>query len=147
MALTELRVTGYRSLRKVRLPLQQLNVVTGPNGSGRSSLYRVLQLIARIGEGEFANSLAREGGFLSALWAGTRTSQKPHRMSLGFRTTDFTFELSCDFPQPSDSLSCYDAQIKEEAIWFGERRKPTTTLLERSAGNTKVRDVDGNRVD
>ncbi len=45
MPLKELQVSGYRSLRNVRLPLQQLNVVTGPNGSGKSNLYKVSWLL------------------------------------------------------------------------------------------------------
>lgn len=147
MALTELRVSRYRSLRSIRLPLSQLNVITGPNGCGKSSLYRVLWLIARICEGNFARSLAREGGLISALWAGPRTSTKPHRMSLGFRTGDFTFELSCGFPPPQDTLFPYDAQIKEEVVWIGDRRKPTTTLLERGPGSTQIRDAIGKRVE
>ncbi len=147
MALTELQVSGYRSLRNIRLPLQQLNVITGPNGCGKSNLYRVLWLLARICEGEFARSLAREGGLISALWAGPRTNQKPHRMSLGFRAEEFTFEMTCGFPQPQDSFFRYDAQIKEEAIWFGEKRKPTTTLLERGTGVTRIRAIEGNRVE
>ena len=141
MALIEARVSGYRSLRNVRLPLQRLNVITGANGSGKSNLYRVLWLLARICEGEFSRSLAREGGFLSALWAGPRTSSKPVRMSLGFQTEDFTFELSCGFPPPSKTVFLFDPQIKEEVIWFGERRKPTTTLLEALAN--AIQDASG----
>lgn len=147
MALTELRVFGYRSLRDVGLPLQPLTVITGPNGSGKSSLYRALWLIAQVCEGEFAKSLAREGGFLSTLWAGPRTSQKPHRMILGFRTEDFSFEMSCGFPRPANSMFRYDPHIKEEAIWHGLQRRPTTTLLERSPGLTWIRDVIGRRVE
>ena len=147
MPLTELRISGYRSLRQVRLPLQQLNVITGPNGSGKSNLYRVLWLIAQICEGEFARSLTREGGFLSALWAGPRTSKKPHRMSLGFKTEDFCFELRCGFPPPAETVFWSDPQIKEESVWFGDKRKPSTTLLERTAGMTWIRDVEGNRIE
>ena len=33
-------VAGYRSLRDVRLELAPLNVITGANGAGKSSLYR-----------------------------------------------------------------------------------------------------------
>jgi len=147
MALTELHVAGYRSLRDVRLPLEQLNVVTGPNGSGKSNLYRALWLIAQICEGAFARSICREGGLLSAMWAGPRRNDKPLRMDLGFATDDYHFQLSCGFPPPSATLFAYDPQIKEESVWFSNRRTPKTTMLERSKGFTWVRDAEGNRVE
>jgi predicted ATPase len=148
MPLTELHVQGYRSLRSVRLSLGTLNVVTGPNGSGKSNLYRALWLMARIGEGDFAQSICREGGLLSAIWAGPRTNaKKPVRMTLGFQTDDFGFELSCGFPKPSSSFFDSDPEIKEENVWFGRSQKPSTTLLHRAGGMTTVRDVDGNRVE
>lgn len=146
MALTELRVAGYRSLRDVRLRLENLNVVVGPNGSGKSNLYRALWLIAQICEGNFARSICREGGLLSAMWAGPRLNKKPLRMDLGFATEEFGFVLSCGFPPPSGSFFCYDPQIKEEAVWIGNHRKPTAMMLERSPGMTWIRDVEGNRV-
>jgi len=147
MPLTELRVAGYRSLRDIRLPLRQLNVVVGPNGSGKSNLYRGLWLIAEICEGGFARAICREGGLLSAMWAGPRTNNKPLRMELGFATEDFSFSLSCGFPPPARTAFCYDPHIKEEAVWAGRQRKPTTTMLERSAGITWIRDVEGRRMD
>jgi AAA15 family ATPase/GTPase len=36
--LTALAISGHRSLRDVRIALGPLNVVTGANGSGKSSL-------------------------------------------------------------------------------------------------------------
>jgi predicted ATPase len=147
MPLTELRISGYRSLRNVRLPLQELNVITGPNGSGKSNLYRALWLLTQVCEGQLARSLAREGGFVSAMWAGAWDHRKPQRMSLGFQSDSCVFEFACGFPQPSTSAFCYDPEIKEETIWTGDRRKPSTTLLERSAGITWVRDNDGQRVE
>lgn len=148
MSLLELEVRGYRSLRDVRVPLQQLNVITGPNGSGKTNLYRALWLISQICEGDFAKSICREGGLLSAMWAGPRTSnKKPVRMNLGFRTTDYTFQIQCGFPVPAKTRFVYDPEIKEEAIWYGDTRKPSTTLLDRSAGITWIRDLDGERVE
>jgi predicted ATPase len=46
--MTRLAISGYRSLREVRVALGALNVVTGANGSGKSSLYRALKLLADI---------------------------------------------------------------------------------------------------
>ena len=63
-------VHGYRSLRELRVPLATITVVTGANGSGKSSLYRALRLLADCAEGQVVASLAREGGLPSTLWAG-----------------------------------------------------------------------------
>jgi predicted ATPase len=43
--LTTIAIENYRSLRDLRLPLERLNVITGANGSGKSSLYRALRLL------------------------------------------------------------------------------------------------------
>src|ERR1700738_2484338 len=68
--ITRLAISGYRSLRDIRVTLGALNVVTGANGAGKSSLYRALRLLADIGPGRIIQSLAVEGGLTSALWAG-----------------------------------------------------------------------------
>jgi hypothetical protein len=44
--ITTLAIENYRSLRRLIVPLATLNVVTGANGSGKSSLYRALRLLA-----------------------------------------------------------------------------------------------------
>jgi predicted ATPase len=67
-------------------------------------------------------------------------------MTLGFRTDDFSFLISCGFPEPHGPFR-FDPEIKEEFVWFGNVRKPTTTLLDRGPGITRIRDVDGNRVE
>ena len=54
-------VEGYRSLRDLELPLGQLDVITGANGSGKSSVYRSLRLLADVAQNEVIASLAREG--------------------------------------------------------------------------------------
>jgi predicted ATPase len=68
--ITRLAISGYRSLRELRVTLGPLNVVTGANGSGKSSLYRALKLLADIAQGRIIQSLAAEGGLQSTLWAG-----------------------------------------------------------------------------
>ena len=65
-----LAVSGYRSLRDLVLPLGQLNLVTGANGTGKSSLYRALRLLGDAALNTVVASLAREGGLPSTLWAG-----------------------------------------------------------------------------
>ena len=70
MPLTLLHVSGYRSVRDLRLPLHQVNVITGANGAGKSNLYQSLMLVARAAEGQFARAIGEEGGIPSVLWGG-----------------------------------------------------------------------------
>jgi predicted ATPase len=100
--ITALAVENYRSLRHLVLPLEQLNVVTGANGSGKSNLYRALRLLADSARGGAVAALAREGGLPSTLWAGApgggRSLRKgrplplpggEQRLLLGFAGDDF----------------------------------------------------------
>jgi predicted ATPase len=77
--LTTLAVSNYRSLRKLVIPLRRLNVITGANGSGKSSLYRALKLLADTAQGRVVPSLAREGGLQWTLWAGPESRSRAVR--------------------------------------------------------------------
>ena len=68
-----LAISGYRSLRNLVLPLAGLNLVTGADGTGKSSLYRALRLLGDAALNTVVSSLAREGGLPSTLWAGPET--------------------------------------------------------------------------
>ena len=88
-------------------------MVTGANGTGKSSVYRALRLLADCGRGEVIGSLAREGGLESVLWAGpeqlggarrTGTSQgttrtRPVSLELGFASDDFGYLVDLGLPQ------------------------------------------------
>src|SRR5438093_6156603 len=52
-------IANYRSLRHIAIPLQKLNVLTGANGSGKSSFYRALRLLADTAQGRVVASQRR----------------------------------------------------------------------------------------
>ncbi len=58
--ITRLAISGYRSLRDIVLELAPLTIVTGANGSGKSSLYRSLKLLAVSRKGGSCNRLPRK---------------------------------------------------------------------------------------
>src|SRR5437763_6046254 len=102
MAIREIHVSGYRSVRNLRLHLSQINVLTGPNATGKTNLYNSVFLLAKAAAGGFAQVIAEEGGMPSVLWAGARSSRsmgssrlEPVRMVLGVCTDTFNFEMSC----------------------------------------------------
>ena|ERR1700728_4583026 len=65
-------VQGYGSLRDLLLPLGQLSVITGANGSGKSSVYRSLRLLADAALNSVVASLAREGWLAADFLGGSR---------------------------------------------------------------------------
>ena len=140
-------VRGYRSLREVVVPLAALTVVTGANGTGKSSVYRALRLLADCGRGEVIGSLAGEGGLESVLWAGpeqlggarsTGTAQgttrtRPVSLELGFASDDFGYLIDLGLPQSAGlgSLFARDPEIKREAVFAGPRLRSSSTLVRR----------------
>ncbi|SFB26656.1 AAA ATPase domain-containing protein [Amycolatopsis marina] len=104
-----LAIENYRSLRELVIPLGSLTVVTGANGSGKSSLYRALHLLADMSRGGAVAALAREGGPMSTLWAGPETTgqavregghpaqgtirQAPVGLRLDFSGSDFGYAV------------------------------------------------------
>ncbi len=80
--ISRLAVSGYRSLRDVRLEIGLLTVVTGANGSGKSNLYRALRLLADIAQGRIISSVTREGGLPSVLWAGPQAFSRGMKAGL-----------------------------------------------------------------
>ncbi|MDT7696661.1 MAG: hypothetical protein QOI75_6028, partial [Pseudonocardiales bacterium] len=157
--LTTLAVENYRSLRDLVLPLSRLTLVTGANGSGKSSLYRTLRLLADASRNGAVAALAREGGLPSTLWAGPevigravrdgRTPPQPTRrtkpvgLRLGFAGSDFGYALDLGFPIPADTLFNLDPEFKRECVWTGPSLRPATLLADRAGPTVRTRDRTG----
>src|SRR6266702_132349 len=158
--ITKLAISGYRSLREVRVALGALNIVTGANGSGKSSLYRALKLLADIAQGRIIQSLAAEGGLQSTLWAGPEAISRsmkagtasvqglarkgPISLKLGFSGKDYGYAIDLGLPLP-DSRSKFssDPEIKVESQWTGERLDRTNAFAVRIGPSVRIRNGQG----
>jgi predicted ATPase len=117
MAVHELWVEGYRSIRSLRLSLTPVTVVVGANGSGKTNLYRALRLLSAAAEGTLARSLADEGGMPSVLWAGSRKKSAPARFTAGVELDDLAYQLACGLMPPPQGPFKLDPDVKEETVW------------------------------
>lgn len=141
-----LAIANYRSLRDVVVPLGNLNVITGANGSGKSNLYRALRLLSETALGGAAALLSREGGFDSVLWAGPEDfarsvergehpvegTVRKGRVSvrLGFTRGEHSYSIDFGIPMPSESLF-FDPEIKRECIWVGTTWSSSAAMIDR----------------
>jgi predicted ATPase len=157
--ITKIAISGYRSLRDVKLGLGALNVVTGANGSGKSSLYRALRLLADIAQGRIIQSLAAEGGLLSTLWAGPESFSRAMKrgdvpiqgtvrkaalsLKLGFSGDDYGYAIDLGLPQSSTPRFSRDPEIKVESQWTGETLGRSNAFAMRNGPIVRIRDDSG----
>ncbi len=169
MTLTAVDIIGYRSIRKIRFPVRQLTVLVGGNGTGKTNLYRSLELLQAAARGTLADEIAREGGLASIFWAGGKNlspdgSFDPMYRTDGYRkgegnslrlaasfadlgdgSFDPTYQLEVAFA-PKQAVAAFpnEAQIKTESLDWQQRGK-TVSLMERKGGMAWARDAAGRR--
>lgn len=81
--LIELSVENFRSLRKVTIPLGPLNVLVGPNGSGKTNVLEVFRFLADVIRTDLEPALASRGGFDEVVfWGGEKP---PASMRIGIK--------------------------------------------------------------
>jgi predicted ATPase len=164
-ALKTLAIANYRSIRSLVMPLDQLNLITGANGSGKSNLYRALRLLAEAAQGGIVSSLAREGGLSSTLWAGPETLSRAMKkgevpvqggprkervhLRLGFLTDHVGYAIDLGLPPPEKppprqpSAFSHDPEIKLETVWAAPSLRPASVLAERRGHAVRLRRSDG----
>lgn len=158
--LNVLAVANYRSLRQLVVPLGELNVVSGENGSGKSNLHRALRLLAETAQGNVVASLAREGGIDSTLWAGPESISRAVKrgehpvqgtrrkeavnLRLGFASEPLSYCIDLGLPPP-DCVTAFDRdpEIKRECIWAGPVLRPAALLADRKGRLVRTKGADG----
>ncbi len=133
MAIQELEIKGFRSLRHVQWKPGKLNVLIGPNGSGKSNLLQVLDLLAKSVVSELSEEILNLGGIVPLLW-DSQEQEIYLRLTTDNEDQPLTYEISL---RRLGTTSSY--RIQRESL------TGAAVLLSRdSAGKALLLDNDGN---
>lgn len=117
-----IRIQNFRSVRDIELELGALNIVFGPNGCGKSNIYKAIHLLTASADGKFSSYISEEGGLENVMWSGRTapTARHPRRLQISCLTAEFDYELQVGFPEklPYPTQFMLDPIVKEESIWL-----------------------------
>ncbi|VFS55555.1 Predicted ATPase [Raoultella planticola] len=134
--------TKFQIGQDIELELGALNIVFGPNGCGKSNIYKAIHLLTASADGKFSSYISEEGGLENVMWSGrtAATARHPRRLQISCLTAEFDYELQVGFPEklPYPTQFMLDPIVKEESIWLaGFSRRPSARVF--AAAKTRPR--------
>ncbi len=108
-SLDRIEVHGFKSIKRVDLPLRALNVLIGANGAGKSNFISLFNLINNIVENNLQLFVGRSGGADAFLHYGQRVTDEV-LIRLHFGQNGYEVKL---VPSKNDTLI-----FSEESCWF-----------------------------
>jgi len=74
--ITEIDIQGFKSIKNLKLPLRNINILIGGNGVGKSNFISVFSLTKNLYDGNLENYVLQKGGADSFLYFGKKTTQE-----------------------------------------------------------------------
>jgi predicted ATPase len=129
MKILNMDIKGFRSLKNISWAPTDLNVIIGPNGTGKSNLLRMLELISISAQGGLGKHIQKAGGMEPLVWDGISDSIRFHVKSsklLPFWFADMnwlTYEVELARLGKSGAYS-----IGKEQLLYFHRQKPKISV-------------------
>jgi AAA ATPase domain len=126
--LAQVRAKNFRSLRDVTVDLQPLNVLVGPNASGKSNFLDVIQFLGDAVREDLRPALERRGGFERVFYRGDPV--RPTKIEIGVeaKVTKHASERALDaytlrfsqgmMPKPEGAVTARAVLRREEDFRF-----------------------------
>lgn len=154
MPLSAVMIRGYRSIRSLFLPIERCSVFVGPNGVGKTNLYKALALLRAAADGTITRAIAEEGGIESVLWAGPRRAGQPVRLALTAHFDAMNYAIEAGLPhsyeveiglrQPAEAAFAIEPLVKEERLTIRQRGRDVV-MMERKGAFVSLRNDRGSR--
>ncbi len=124
-----LTITGYKSIRELReFPLNNLNVLIGANGAGKSNFISLFRLLNEMYEQQLQIYVQKQGGPDALLHFGRNTSERLHA-EFYFANNGYKFNL---VPTADNRLI-----FEQEQSWFAGVFRPTSAAKILGTGHSE----------
>ena len=131
MKIKHLNVKGYRSLKDVNWQPGDLNVVIGQNGTGKSNLLRMMELIAAAAHGKLSKYIQKAGGMGAILWDGIAPSI---HIDLTLTEPEYNYELGVVRLGTTNSYFIRPEILTGYAIQGNDQKSSEIRYIERKDG-------------
>lgn len=112
MKLDHIHVEGYKSFREIDLPLKNLNILIGANGSGKSNFISIFRMLNNMVKGNFRAYISKTGGAESYLHLGEKiTNQINMNFKFGINGYNVVWQ-----PTVTNDLTFFD----EKSLFQGQ---------------------------
>ena len=90
--MNRIEIEGYKSLKKIDIPLNPINILIGSNGSGKSNFLSFFEMLNHIYERKFSPYVALNGGTARFLHKGLKVTDSI-KAKATFNRNTYGFEL------------------------------------------------------
>jgi predicted ATPase len=118
--------------KRESVELQPLNVLIGPNASGKSNLIEIIRLLHSLPD-DFARAVREAGGAAEIMWKGDRESIAEIKVKIRYPPFKSTIDYTIEFTAPG-----YFLHINDEKIQVTPSRKLISELPARVSGATSL---------
>jgi predicted ATPase len=129
----KLSIRGFCSLKDVTWEPGDLNVLIGPNASGKSNLLRGIELLQQAVAGDLDNAIVRQGGIGPILWANQPLGHLEWGLDLDIRPVSKVLP----FPPLSRPLDSFSYELLLTSLGFGGGYRIVREILWANRGSGK----------
>ncbi len=134
--LQHIRVKGFKSIANLKLPMENINILIGANGAGKTNLISLFTFLGNLSQGKLRNYVEREGGAERFFHFGTKhTEQMMFDLKVGknnYYHVEFSPNLDddslvfneeyCSYDKPERSNEKQDVAYSGNGPWLSEKR-------------------------
>jgi len=144
MKIKKLNIENFRSLKKICWLPGDLNIIIGPNGTGKSNLLHFLKLISMSAQGKLTKYIQSSGGMVAILWDGSESFIK-YSMDLLYETEKINLQHYALELKKLGMGSLYHIGNETLTAPYHSEQNAKTILkfIERTANKAKINNEKG----